>query len=151
MKKSFNSDLDTLLAGIELPTDRQVSYDTQAEKIRGRKKPNHSKLMTEQNPMQGKVSPNRGKEMPQISKKVKGKKKPEGFGEKISRARKGKPNIKAQGVTRPDHSNLMKDPTHNKGAAYMKETFKCPHCGKTANGPNYKRWHGDNCKMKGKQ
>ena len=26
----------------------------------------------------------------------------------------------------------------------------CPHCGKSANGPNYKRWHGDNCKMKGK-
>jgi hypothetical protein len=27
----------------------------------------------------------------------------------------------------------------------------CPHCGKSANGPNYKRWHGDNCKMKGKK
>jgi hypothetical protein len=24
----------------------------------------------------------------------------------------------------------------------------CPHCGKTIQGINYKRWHGDNCKAK---
>jgi hypothetical protein len=26
----------------------------------------------------------------------------------------------------------------------------CPHCNKEAGGSNYKRWHGDNCKMKDK-
>jgi hypothetical protein len=27
---------------------------------------------------------------------------------------------------------------------------KCPHCGKLCDNANYKRWHGDNCKQKGK-
>jgi hypothetical protein len=120
-----------------------------SEKLKGRSRKDQSKRMSgDNNIMAGKVSPNRGKEMPQISAKIKGKAKPEGFGEKISKARKGVPNLKALGVARPDHSETMKDPSRNKGAAYMRETITCPHCGKSANGPNYKRWHGDNCKVK---
>lgn len=129
-------------------TDSQLSQGAQ---LRGVKRKDQSARMSgDNNPMSGKVSPNRGKAMPQISKKIKGKAKPEGFGEKISKARKGVPNLKALGVARPDHSETMKDPARNKGAEYMREVMTCPYCGKTANGPNYKRWHGDNCKMKNK-
>lgn len=120
-----------------------------SEKLKGRVNPETSKRMKENNPMKGKVSPNRGKSMPQISEKVKGKKKPEGFGEKISKARKELNLSNAwAGKERPEQSDIMKDPSRNKGAEYMRELHTCPHCGKTANGPNYKRWHGDNCKHK---
>jgi len=123
-----------------------------AEKLKGRKRDDQSARMAGSgNSMAGKEHPNKGKEMPQISAKLKGKAKPKGFGEKISKARKGVPNLKALGVERPDHSEAMKDPTRNKGAQTMRETMTCPHCGKIANVPNYKRWHGDNCKMKGKK
>jgi hypothetical protein len=120
----------------------------QATKLRGRKNPEHGKLMSKNNPMKGQTSPNRGKKMPQISIKLKDKKKPEGHGAKVSAAKKGRPNLKAQGVARPEHSKAMSDPKRNKGAAAMKEMHTCPHCGKTANLPNYIRWHGDNCKLK---
>lgn len=33
--------------------------------------------------------------------------------------------------------------THN-----MLVKLVCPHCNKSANGPNYVRWHGDNCRTK---
>ena len=136
-----------------LPTNDKINKGVgnarQAEKIQGRSRKDQSARMSgNNNIMAGKVSPNRGKAMPQISEKIKGKAKPDGFGEKISKARKGVPNLKALGVARPDHSETMKDPSRNKGAEYMRETMTCPHCGKTANGPNYKRWHGDNCKAK---
>ena len=139
-----------------LPTNDKINKGVgnarQAEKIQGRKRKDQSARMSgDNNIMSGKVSPNRGKAMPQISEKIKGKAKPEGFGNKISKARKGVPNLKALGVARSDHSETMKDPSRNKGAEYMREVMTCPHCGKTANGPNYKRWHGDNCKMKGKK
>lgn len=118
-----------------------------SEKLKGRVKPELSKRMKENNPMKGKVSPNKGKSMPQISEKIKGKKKPEGFGEKISKVRKSMNLSNAwAGKERPEQSELMKDPTRNKGAQTMRETLECPHCGKVANIPNYKRWHGDNCK-----
>ena len=120
-----------------------------SEKLKGRKREDQSVRMSgDNNIMAGKVSPNRGKEMPQISAKIKVKAKPEVFGDKISKARKGVPNLKALGVERPGHSEAMKDPSRNKGAQTMRETMTCPHCGKVANVPNYKRWHGDNCKMK---
>lgn len=136
-----------------LPTNDKINKGVgnarQAEKIKGKKRKDQSARMSgDNNIMSGKVSPNRGKAMPQISEKIKGKAKPEGFGDKISKARKGVPNLKALGTTRPKHSKTMKDPSRNKGAEYMREVMTCPHCGKTANGPNYKRWHGDNCKMK---
>lgn len=139
-----------------LPSDADLRDETrrvkQAKTITGRTRKDQSdRVKGNKNPMAGKVSPNRGKEMPQITSKIKGKKKPEGHGAKVSAAKKGVPNLKALGVSRPDHSKAMKDPSRNKGADYMRETITCPHCGKTANGPNYKRWHGDNCKMKGKK
>lgn len=155
-RKSFDSQLDNLLDNLTLPSDDDIKHETrnkkQATTIRGRKRTDQSARMSgDNNPMAGKISPNRGKAMPQISKKIKGKAKPDGFGEKISKARKGKPNLKALGAPRPNHSKTMKDPSRNKGAQFMRETLTCPHCGKTSNGPNYKRWHGDNCKMKGKK
>ena len=155
-KKSFNDKVDELFADLVLPSDHELRKQTgnikQADKIKGRKRADQSTRMSgDNNIMAGKISPNRGKAMPQISDKIKGKAKPEGFGEKVSKTRKEK-GFKKQwlGGERPEHSELMKDPTRNKGAQTMRETMTCPHCGKTANVPNYKRWHGDNCKMKKK-
>ena len=153
-KKTFNDKVDELFDDLVLPSDTEIRKQTgnarQAEKLTGRKRADQSaRMIGDKNSMAGKVHPNKGKAMPQISEKIKGKAKPDGFGEKISKARKGVPNLKALGVARPDHSETMKDPSRNKGAQTMRETMTCPHCGKTANVPNYKRWHGDNCKMKG--
>jgi len=40
----------------------------------------------------------------------------------------------------------------NKGKKVGKENAKtCVHCGKTCARHNYSRWHGDNCKLKGKK
>jgi hypothetical protein len=136
---------------IELPgLSDEVLYKkkwNQVAALTGRKRPDQSEFMTAHNPMSGKEHPNKGKAVPQIGRP--GVKKPEGFGEKVSKTRKEK-GFKKQwlGVERPDHSKAMKDPTRNKGAQTMRETMTCPHCGKTANVPNYKRWHGDNCKLK---
>ena len=118
-----------------------------SEKMKGRVNPELSKRMKENNPMKGKVSPNRGKSMPQISEKVKGKKKPEGFGEKISKVRKSMNLSNAwAGKKRPEHSILMKS-RPNKGLEKTRVAWKCPHCGKEGVGSsNYIRWHGDNCK-----
>lgn len=151
---NMNKDKDEEWGNIKLPgiSDEKL-YNTkwaQVAALKGRKRPEHSEQMKENNPMKGKISPNKGKQMPQISGKLKGKKKPEGFGEKVSKARKGVPNLNALGVARPDHSKTMKDPARNKGAQTMRQTMTCSHCGKTANVPNYKRWHGDNCKRKNK-
>jgi hypothetical protein len=112
-KKTFNDEIDDLLNGLVLPSDEELRKQTgnaqQAEKLRGRKRADQSARMSgSKNSMAGKEHPNKGKSMPQISKKIKGKAKPEGFGEKISKARKGVPNIKALGKERPEHSNLMK-------------------------------------------
>ena len=149
--RNLDESIDSLLAELELPSDHEVRKHTgnvkQAEKIRGRKRDDQSARMSGAgNSMAGKEHPNKGKSLPQIGRP--GVAKPEGFGEKISKARKGVPNLKALGVERPDHSEAMKDPTRNKGAQTMRQTMTCPHCGKTANVPNYKRWHGDNCKVK---
>lgn len=137
---------------IELPgLSDEVLYKkkwNQVAALKGRKRPDQSEFMTNNNPMAGKVHPNKGKAMPKTSAKLKGKAKPEGFGEQISKAKKGKPIPKLQGRSRPDQSALMKDPNRNKGAKSMTEMHTCPHCGKTANLPNYTRWHGDNCKLK---
>ena len=120
----------------------------QAKKILGKQRPDQTEFMRENNPMKGKVSPNRGKEMPQISEKIKGKKKPEGFGELISKRRKelGLGNTMG-GKKRPDHSERMK--TNNPGLEKTRQPWVCEHCGKEGVGSsNYVRWHGDNCKHK---
>jgi hypothetical protein len=136
-----------------LPTNDKINKGVgnakQAEKLTGRKRADQSARMSgEKNSMAGKEHPNKGKSLPQIGRP--GVAKPEGFGEKVGKTRKEK-GFKKQwlGVERPDHSEAMKDPARNKGAQTMRETMTCPHCGKTANVPNYKRWHGDNCKIKG--
>ncbi len=142
-KKIINvDDVDDYLANYA-SKDRNIK---QATAIRGRQRQDQSDFMHKNNPMQGQVSPNRGKSMPHIGEKTRGKKKPEGFGERVSASKKGKPVPKLQGRLRPDHSQAMKDPARNKGAIAMSELHTCPHCGKIANLPNYKRWHGDNCK-----
>ena len=135
-----------------LPSDTEIRKQTgnarQSEKLTGRKRADQSARMSgEKNSMAGKEHPNKGKSLPQIGRP--GVAKPEGFGEKISKTRKEK-GFKKQwlGIERPAHSELMKDPTRNKGAQTMRETITCLYCSKTANVPNYKRWHGDNCKAK---
>jgi hypothetical protein len=137
-----------------LPTNDKIKKGIgnlkQAEKLSGRKKPEHQKRMTENNPMTGKVSPNRGKQMPQISEKIKGKSKPEGFGEVISKRRKelGLGDTWG-GKQRPEQSSLMKDPVRNKGAQALREPWICEYCKKEGVGlTNYARWHGNNCKVK---
>jgi len=150
-KKTFNDMVDELFDDLKLPNDKDIlketQYTKQAEKLKGRvRKDQSARMLGAGNSMAGKEHPNKGKSLPQIGRP--GVAKPEGFGEKISKARKGVPNLKALGVARPEHSEIMKDPSRNKGAEYMRETMTCPHCGKNANGPNYKRWHGDKCKTK---
>jgi hypothetical protein len=72
----------------------------------GRKRPDQSERMSgENNPMAGKEHPNKGKELPQIGRL--GQKKPEGFGEKVSKAKKGVPNDLNRGRKRPQQSILM--------------------------------------------
>ena len=123
--------------------------EAQAKKLRGKDRPDQSKRMSgENNPMHGKVSPNRGKEMPQISEKLKDKKKPEGFGEKVSKTRKecGHGNTWG-GKKRPEHSQRMKE--YNPGLEKTRQPWTCEHCGKEGVGSsNYVRWHGYNCKHK---
>jgi transposase-like protein len=134
-----------------LPSDAEIKRETkgikQATKLKGRKRPDQSlKMSGAGNPMSGKASPNKNKAMPQISEKVKGKKKPEGFGEKISQRRKelGLGNTMG-GKKRPEHSERMKE--NNPGIAKTQVAWKCEHCGKEGVGlSNYSRWHGDNCK-----
>ena len=149
---SKKKSIDDILSGLDLPTDSEVAHETkhrkQAEKLTGRKQPKQSARMSgNKNPMAGKVSPNRGKSMPQIAKKITGIKRSEETKKQIGATRKAKGLTNTwTGVDRPEQSKLMKDPSRNKGAEYMREVMTCPHCGKTANGPNFKRWHGDNCK-----
>ncbi len=147
-----DSVLDALPANDKI--NKGVGNARQAEKITGRTRKDQSARMSgDNNVMAGKVSPNRGKAMPQISEKIKGKAKPEGFGDKISKARKGVPNLKAKGKSRPEHSEYMKayyrDNPDKKPPVVVQD---CPHCGKSVRGAgNFQRWHGDNCKMKGKK
>jgi len=62
----------------------------QSYALKGRKRTDQSEFMIENNPMKGKVSANRGKSMPQISEKIKGKPKHTLESKaKISAARKG--------------------------------------------------------------
>jgi hypothetical protein len=140
-----------------LPTNEKINKGVgnakQAEKLKGRIRKDQSERMSgKKNVMAGKISPNRGKEMPQISEKIKGKTKPAGFGEKVSKKRKelGLGNTWG-GKKRPEHSLLMKSKP-NKGLDKTRTKWSCEHCQKEGVGSsNYVRWHGDNCKMKGKK
>ena len=119
-----------------------------SEKLSGRERPDQSARMSgNNNIMAGKVSPNRGKAMPQIGRP--GVAKPEGFGDKVSKTRKelGLGNTWG-GKKRPEHSLLMKSKP-NKGLEKTRQPWTWEHCGKEGVGSsNYVRWHGDNCKQK---
>jgi hypothetical protein len=125
-----------------------VRRKAHSEKLSGRERPDISERMSgENNPMHGKVSPNRGKAMPQIGRP--GVAKPEGFGAKVSNTRKelGLGNTWG-GKKRPEHSLLMKSKP-NKGLEKTRQPWICEHCEKEGVGSsNYVRWHGDNCKHK---
>jgi hypothetical protein len=120
----------------------------QANALKGRARPDQSARMTGSgNSMAKKAHPNKGKIMPQIGDKTRGRAKPEGFGAKISLAKKGVPNLNLLGKKRPEHSKKMKEIIlANGGVKNMQEKVTCQHCGKISNQPNYFRWHGDKCK-----
>ena len=135
-----------------LPSDAELKDETrrkkQAQSITGRKRKDQSERMSgDSNIMAGKVSPNRGKEMPQISSKLKGKKKSESHAANISKARKGVPIPKLQGRKKPEQSARLK--ISNPGFDATRIAWTCEHCGKEGVGSsNFKRWHSDNCKAK---
>ena len=69
MSKNLDQELDELFANLVLPSDEQIKEETrrkkQAKSITGRKRKDQSTRMSgAKNIMAGKVSPNRGKEMP---------------------------------------------------------------------------------------
>ena len=143
MTKKLNLDLNDDYLN-DVSSDRSIKQTTA---ISGRKRPEHSQLMLTDNPMTGKVSPNRGKEMPQISAKIKGKRKAEGHGANVSKARLGVPIPKLQGRKKPEQSKRLK--IHNPGFDATRIAWTCPYCDKQGVGSsNYSRWHGDNCKAK---
>jgi len=140
-KKLDLPDIDDYLDNEATP-DRRIR---QASTLRGRKNPEQSKFMKTDNPMMGKTSPNKGKKMPNISAKVKGKKKAEGHAANVSKARAGVPIPKLQGRKKPEQSERLK--IHNPGFDATRIAWTCPHCKKEGVGSsNYSRWHGDNCK-----
>lgn len=120
----------------------------QANSLKGRARPDQSERMSGLgNSMANKPHPNKGKAMPQIGDKIRGKAKPQGFGAKISLAKKGVPNLKALGKKRPDHADAMRDPERNRGAEALRVPWTCIHCHKSGVGlTNYSRWHGNKCK-----
>ncbi len=105
-----------------------------AEKLRGRKRPEHSKLMKERmlnkqnNPMYGKKHTDEFKQSKREEWLLNnpGKNKSKEHLQKISNSLKGKPSP-------------------FKGMPSKK--FTCPHCGKTG-GTIMKRWHFDKCKVR---
>lgn len=143
-KKFLLRDLDSMDSDLDQHFSDDGAAKTSA-KLVGRKRADQSQRMSgSNNVMAGKVSPNRGKAMPQISKKLLGKPKPEGHGARVSAAKKGVPNVKAKGQKRPEHSKRMQE--HNPGLAATRVEWCCEHCGRTGSGlSNYTRWHGDRC------
>lgn len=122
-------------------TDDQLA---QGDKLRGIKRPEHAELMTGQNnPMSGQISPNRGKKMPEIGNKLRGQPKSEETRQRMSQARKGRPNTKLQGRKRPHHSVLMSG-ANNPNFGKPQPAWHCDHCGADGRGlGNYTRWHRD--------
>ena len=72
---------------------------------------------------------------------------------KMSAAFKGKPKSEAQKQWLSENRKGEKNPFFGRKHSLeslekMHPQVKCEHCGKEMNKGNYKRWHGDNCKMK---
>ena len=62
------------------------------------------------------------------------------------------PNVKR--LEEGDHNLLgssMNESMLANGTHPTQKIKQCPHCGKKVNSPNYNRWHGNKCKMKGKE
>lgn len=101
--------------------------------LKGKKRPEHSELM--------KDVPKTDEHRKNISEALKKHTRTKEHGENISKAKKGIPNPKISEA-------LRGKPGTNKGKKL--KTYPCEYCGlKTTNG-NLKRWHGQNCKHKGK-
>jgi hypothetical protein len=102
-------------------------------------------------PNRGKPSPNKGKiasektRKKQSEAKLGKKRKPftEQTRDKIRQAKLGS-NNPSYGKT-PSEETKEKLRRANQG---KKETFTCPHCGKTGGGGSMTRWHFDKCKEK---
>lgn len=117
-KKKFwdNSSLqeEIVWSNIQLPgvTDEELYSKNwnRGVAIRGRKRPDQSaRVSGDNNPMAGKVHPNKGKKIPKISESQAGKKKSDAHRANISKARTGVPIPKLRGRKRPEHSSKMKD------------------------------------------
>lgn len=83
-----------------------------------------------------------------ISKKLKGKPKSEAHRKSISLF-----HADMKGENNPMYGKKQSQNAIHKISEKAKDRFKekmeCIHCGKMVDSLNYKRWHGDNCKIKG--
>ena len=99
----------------------------------------------------GKESPLYGRKRPEFSKMLTGKKRPEHAETMKGRMagkqnpRFGKPGTFAGKTHSEEALAKMRKPTgpHTK----QRELLTCPHCQKTADSSNAKRWHFNNCKL----
>lgn len=80
-----------------------------------------------------------------LSKVTKGKSKPEGFGDKIRKAKLGVPTVgrRAKGYTMTQEERCVLS-----AACSNKPNVKCPHCDLIGKGNTMHRWHFENCKRK---
>lgn len=101
--------------------------------LKGKKRPEHSKLM--------KDVPKSQEHKKNISEALKKHTRTKDHSGAISNAKKGIPNPKLS-------SALKGKPGTNKGKKL--KTYSCEYCGIETTGGNLKRWHGENCKHKGK-
>lgn len=100
----------------------------------------------------GKESPLYGRKRPEFSKMLTGRKRPEHAETMKGRMagkqnpRFGKPGTFAGKTHTQEALAKMRRPTgpHTK----QRELLTCPHCQKTADSSNAKRWHFNNCKSK---
>jgi hypothetical protein len=101
---------------------------------------------------QGEESPLYGRKRPEFSKMLTGRKRPEhsllmkGKMSGENNPRYGKPGTFAGKKHSEEALAKMRKPTgpHSKS----RELLTCPHCQKTADSSNAKRWHFNNCKFK---
>ncbi len=101
--------------------------------LQGKKRPEHSKLM--------KDVPKSEQHKKNISEALKNHNRTKEHSENISKAKKGIPNPKLSAALKGRSGT-------NKGKKL--KTYSCEHCEIETTGGNLKRWHGENCKHKGK-
>lgn len=129
-----NGDGKFTRTGVKVPLETRLKQSESIKKV---------------HPNKGKPSPNKGKvateetRRKQSEAKLGKKRKPftEQTRDKIRQAKLGS-NNPSYGKT-PSEETKEKLRRANKG---KKETFTCPHCGKTGGGGSMSRWHFDNCK-----